>query len=50
MKKLDNGDKVIIAGVILAIGIVLGAYIIADGAYIIADAILLSASDYVPPF
>ena len=30
MKKLDKGDKMIIASVILAIGIVLGAYFIAN--------------------
>ena len=30
MKKLDKGDKMIIASVILAIGIVLGAYFMAN--------------------
>ena len=30
MKKLDKGDKMIIASVILAIGITIGAYLIAD--------------------
>jgi hypothetical protein len=30
MKKLDNGDKMIIASVILAIGIAIGAYFIAN--------------------
>ena len=30
MKKLDKGDKMIIASVILAIGIAIGAYFIAN--------------------
>tara|TARA_B100001057_G_scaffold397248_1_gene407327 strand:+ start:101 stop:265 length:165 start_codon:yes stop_codon:yes gene_type:complete len=30
MKKLDKGDKMIVASLILAIGIVLGAYFIAN--------------------
>ena len=39
----DIGDKIIVASAILATGIVLGAYLM-------ADAILLSASDTVIPF